>query len=475
MIDFQNLQDVITYAKDIELDLERYSDLQRVQDHYIGGKQALSNKYFSAPSRETEALFNQERKSLTHINLVRPVVRTWQSILSGSEITRFVDTPNKATVAGFVDSFDYQDMQAKWVENTLLYGTSVAVPFYNEEEDEVKVWLPNPLVTVIITNPVDVYDTIAVLEINNGYTQGITKYGDFILYEDGQLVANEAYYSYLPVAIAYGIDRRHNKEIYGLGLCDSAVDMSIRLTSVAFNITLMQKSQTRSLFTLIGDLNKLLHYDGNSPVQPGFHADGKVILPEGFDVSFLTPDPKIKESVDVQKMFSDLLACTSGIPADIISTTGIQSNSAEAAKIRALSLVQQAKLLVPAWVNYEKQLILAIAYVVEYAKAKGNYIKRKDIKERSTIEIKNQSRITPISDNEDAQTNIALVASGLKRMKDAIKDINDFLTEEEIEEMVQEYKENLKQDDAKAIADNAFKVSKEALTDQQKAEFENKE
>ena len=112
---------------------------------------------------------------------------------------------------------------------------------------------------------------------------------------------------------------------------------------------------------------------------------------------------------------------------------------------------------------------------MEYAKAKGNYIKRKDIKERSTIEIKNQSRITPISDNEDAQTNIALVASGLKRMKDAIKDINDFLTEEEIEEMVQEYKENLKQDDAKAIADNAFKVSKEALTDQQKAEFENKE
>lgn len=471
-----NISEVLQLVNhpDFKVDKSRLAELTTVKDQYEGGKAALSSKYFPAPSREVETLFDNNRKALTHVNYVKIAIRTWLSVICGGDIQRQIKCPNQAIIDAAVKDYGYTDAVQTFVTNGLLYGTSVAYPLYNPETEEFQFVLFDPLKTIIITNPVDVSDVLLVAEINSDFTQFVSKWGEGIIYKNGQAAIQPRNYSYCPVSIGYGIDRRHNREVYGLPFVQDAVDYSLKQTGVAFNISLLQTNQTRDILKIMGDLTKIDHYSGSDGVKPGFDNDGKLFLPEGYEAEFMGPKPMIEQSIAVQKMFSSLYASVSGIPQDIIDPSlTIASGSAEAARIRALPLVHQAKTIVPKWISYETRLLLSMIYLVDYHKADESFITLKDIKARSNIEIRNNYRILPVSPNELTQDVIAKVAAGLMSFEKAVRELDGHITPEELKQLVAEHKENKANETAKQVQDAALKQAANALTPEQKAERDN--
>ena len=470
----KTLQDVISIIPDLSFDGERLRQIEDYQNHFEANKEALSEKNFPSPSYDSQEEYANNKKALKYVNLNQIIVRTWQAILCGDNVIRnIISSPYKDIVENCIKDFNYIDIQSAWVESAMVSGTQVVVPIYNQEDKDFSFWLPNPSCTEIITNPTNVYDVLAVIEKTEHFVQFISKFGEGIIFEDGTGEINERNYSYLPVAIGYGKSQLHTKRcIYGRSMISEAVDSSIKHTNAAFNVSILGKQQTRDILKIIGPLEKLSMYDD---MELGLSTSGLLVLPEGFDdVGFMSPNPKINESISILNMESSLFAKTSGLPLDIIAPEMVQNASAESARIRSLPLMHMAKQVVPRWLDYEKKLILAMIYLIEYFESNESYITLSSIKQRSDIELENTYNILPSSPNERTANNIALVAAGIKPIEDAIREEKPNITDEELAEMLVAYDEKLKSGNPKAIEQEAFKAANDTFTEEQKKEKDNK-
>jgi len=472
---------VIDVVQDASVDKKRKAEMEKQRDHYECTDKCLSTKYFQAPTSDTKDQWIENKKSLIPVNYTEVVVRTWLAILS-SEITRNVEFSNdkdiEKLVRDCVAEYLFNDITSQWKENALVYGTAVNVPMLDPVTEEFTFWLPFPINTEIIKNPVNVYDTLVVVEINDGFRQFISKWGSGIIYEDGSASIVEHQYDKLPVAIGYGKSKLHQRNPYGDPVQKEAADFGIQQAKNQYNVSLLSTQQTRDILHIGGPLDKISHYADDPNVEVGLSEDGVLALPDGFTAQFLKPNPKINESIEVQKMYAATFSSISGIPIDILCPDSVTSPSAEAARIRSLPLMHKAKQLVPRWLEAEKELIQCMLYVAEAAKAEeaASLVTWKDVKSRSTITVQNHFNVLPSSPNEIMQNTIAGVAAGIIRHEDAIRTIpnNDHLTEEDIKQMVEEYKSKASAN-AHAIEQNALKTSKDALTDQQKSQFDNKQ
>ena len=262
----------------------RDRELLTIRDHFEGGPPAIGGKYFAKPPRMSQELWDQNRQLLTHVNLVRPSVRCWCSaVYSGEIVRRVANNPYQPVIEPWVASVDYAQAVYDWNENATVYGTSVAVPVFDQDTGEMSVWLPDPVYTHIVTDPRDVRRIAAVAEIMPQRIQFVTTWGEGVMARDyADFVPRD--FGVLPVVVAYGIDRRHRGEVYGLSLVRDAVTWSIRATSVAYNVSLLQKQQTRSILLRIGDLERLSALQSGQPVAQATDG-GSMDLPEGFSPS----------------------------------------------------------------------------------------------------------------------------------------------------------------------------------------------
>lgn len=434
----------------------RDTRLQRIRDHLEGGPRAISTLYFPKPSAQmTDEAWLLHQQLITHVNLVRPAVRCWASAICGGDIVRnVIDCPEKDKIEAWVKSEDYIETVNEWVELSIAYGTCAAVPRVDDDTGELWTWLPDPLRTYIFTDPRDIRKIQCVAEVRDNQIQFVATWGEGFI-SDGEIdFTPRNFGTWLPVEIGYGVDRRRRGEIYGLSLVQDAVEWSIRCTAVAYNIALLQRQQTRSILVRIGDLTELQQLRESIP-GVGSANGSSMDLPEGFTADWKTPNPKISESVEVLKTFVGLQATSESIPQDVVDASLTEkSGSAEAARIRALPLLQRTKQLVPAWVTREVRLIKAHAALLEYYRGNEQAIDRKDFDSRCQIVITNRPNVLPTSPNEVTQDVIAKVAAHLMTIEDGIRTCNQYATDEEVAELAAEWRAEA---DKKAVEQDAMK------------------
>ena len=153
----------------------------------------------------------------------------------------------------------------------------------------------------------------------------------------------------------------------------------------------------------------------------------------------MTPNAKIEESLKILKEYIGLLATATSIPQDVLDATLTQSvSSAEAARIRAIPLVQRAKQLVPTWRANEQRLILAATALIEYHQTGGRPIDMRDIASRTESDIQISPQILPTSPNELTQDIIARISFGLMTPEDGVRMCSPSKSDDEVKAMADE-------------------------------------
>jgi hypothetical protein len=444
----------------------RDGDLLKIREQFEGGDKAICEKYFPCPDGMERKDWHQFRRLLVHVNLVRPMVRCWTAaVYSGERIVNVTAAPHKLDIIKeFVRSPCYNDAIFDWNENAVTYGTAIAAPCYSKETEELSVWLPDPIYTWIQTDPMDVTKVLAFAEVNPklGRIIFMTVAGSGWITKDASFF-EPMNFGWLPVAIAYGQSRIHRGEKYGLPLVSDAADWSVRITDTAFNASIIQKLETRSTLVITGDEEEV---DASSGWGPG--KDMK--LRQDADAKYISPEAKLKETIDIMKQFMGLLATANSVPQDVFDATLTESvSSAEAARIRAIPLVQRAKQLVPTWRANEHKLITASCGMVEFID--GDQSKEIDyirLKRAVKTDIQITPNIIPLSMNEEVQNAIALGTAGYKTRTDLIRQFNPMKDDAQIAAMVAEQKAmEDKAESAQAIGQSAFKKSADVKPKQQ--------
>lgn len=440
----------------------RDRSLIRIRDQYHGGATAVGPSYFPIPTGCDVKDWEEFRTLLTHVNFVRPATRTWVASVYGGQVSRkLVDNPHQDIMAAFIAGIEYDRAVRGWIENAINYGTAVAVPVlaYNggpgntglDKEAELSIWLPNPIHTYIYTNPANVNDIEAVVEVKSDRVMFITKNGSGWATKDSSSYA-AAEYDRVPCVIARGKDCTHMGEVYGESLVGDAAEWSIRATHLAMNISILQKLQTRATF--------VIYTDEEDPVLNGDHGPSKFLqMAKDARAEFMTPQPHIQECLSIMKSFIGLLSVASSIPADVLDSTLAESTtSAEAARIRAIPMLQQSGNMLSYWRHLEKQLVLTSTGVLEMA-ATRSPVNIRSLAHRVKTDVMLKPDVIPANANEKATTVIALHAAGLISDEDAIREVNQGKPDEQVQAMVTALEERRETASLQQTSQAAFKTS----------------
>lgn len=446
----------------LKLGRVRDSELVRIEDWFKGGLRAKNSKYFPIPAGVKSDIWRAWWPLLTPINLVVPAVKTWtRAVYSGRNIRRVVSAPDniRAQLEEWVGSARYLKKMMRHRRNALLFGTSVAVPTVNED-GVVDLTLFDAVHTWVIVDPWDVERPIAVAEVKGEIVRFVCLNGFGTITKRGGkfVVAN---FGILPVSIWYGEDELEEGNPHGRSRVGEAVDMSISVTDVHFNIRIMQKLQTRSLLVIKGKVE-------SSKQAANLGPTGGIEVEEGGDAKFIHPEPKIDETIKIIRTQVGLLATELSIPQDVLDATITEAaQAAESARIRAIPLIQEADLLAKEWQDDERQLILMGAAMLEFNRAEGgNVIKMADIRRRVKVDVEIEPDVVPATKNEKVANGIALRGARIRSAEDTVREFNPTKSETEIAELVKEMEEQeAKSVNPAAAADAELKAKKAAMSD----------
>lgn len=438
----------------------REPELERIRDQYLGGPRAISLKYHPCPASRTPTEWERERRLIEHVNLVKPAVRAWNgSLYSGYQVRKVVKNPHEEVIKEWLESPEYLQTIQAWDVNKILYGTAVAVPV-RRKDGSIHVWLPDPLYTHIYFDPIDLTPT-AVAEAKKDRITYVTLKGQGYM-TPTQTVHTPANFGILPVVIGYGEDMRHYGSIYGDTLVRDPVYWSTAVTDTAFNLRLLQKQETANLLVVIGNATPHLHRaddegGGGQAADPSSSGHALQLDP-GSDAKFIGPNPKIAETVQMQKHQIGLVAMSTSLPADVLDSTLSQAQaSAESARIRAIPLVQRALQRLPLVVADEKSLVLMATAVLEWHKTK-NPINLRDLKKRVETNIQITPNIIPETENELIQNALAKWGVGAILPEDLARILNPGKTPAEYDRLTEQIKEQ-------ALLKSNVQVTQKAVQD----------
>jgi hypothetical protein len=282
---------------------------------------------------------------------------------------------------------------------------------------------------------------IAVAEITRTRIQFIHLKGEGVLTEDAYEFENRDF-GWLPVVVGYGRDLRSSGSANGLPMLRDALSATTAATSVMYNVRLLQKQETKNILVRIADLDELKKREAGRPVSSG---DQTVMdLPKDSKAEILSRNPNIDPSLNVLRQQISLLATAGGVPADVLDPTLTESSSsAEAARIRAIPMLQGSKRLVRQWRRDERQLTLAMTAVKQYYKNKQKPIKIAELKKKVSTFIGMTPAGLPQSPNEETQDIISKVAFGLMTPEDGVRALNGTKTAAEVNKMADTIRQNM--------------------------------
>lgn len=427
-------------------------ELLEIREQLEGGRKAISSKYYPKPNPNmSETLWRQNKKLLHQVNLMRPVQNAYVNAVYSNDVVRTAEeNPYKKLVGDWLESDETAQACEDWAGNKVAFGRSVVVPLYDKDAGEFDFWHPDPVYTRVLTDPLNVNRVIGVAEVLKDRIQYYHLKGEGVITPDS-FVHEERDFGWLPVAVGYGTDLRSSGRTSGLPMLRDALSATYATTAVMYNVRLLQKQETKNILKRIGNLDELKKRDAGKPVASG---DQTVMdLPEGADAEFIGPNPKIEQSIKVLRQQVSFLSTASGIPADVLDPTLTESSSsAEAARIRAVPMLNYSKRLLRQWRREERALALAMTAIVAYYEGEEQPIKIGELKKAVSTFIGMQAAGIPMSPNEETQDIIAKVAFGLMTPEDGVRACNGTKTKAQITEMAAEITKRLEAEGAQAVA-----------------------
>lgn len=406
-------------------------ELQEIKDQWEGGEAALSAKYFPMPNGADPNLWKLNKKLLTHVNLVGTVVRTWVNAVYADDGYRSAKGCDEA-VSRWIESDEFAASMYRWAGYKVAFGNAVAVPRWDDVLEEIYTWLPDPVNTVVMVDKKDRRKIIGVAEVTNTRLDFISLWGEGTLYADDYDVEEWDELDWLP-AIVSGP---------GAPMVRDAITATYSACTVLYNTRTMQKQQTTSILVRRDNLEKLAAV-GAGRIRKGPDSGSIDLSPDG-DAKFITPDPKIKESLEILRQIIIVLATASGIPADVLDPTLTESSSsAEGSRIRAIPFIQNSKPLLRAWRSDERNVVYAGEYLMRMVRGKTPEFK--ELRRSVVVDIGLSMAAIPQSPNEETQDLIAKVSFGLMTPEDAVRKLNYTKSKEQIIEMATALKDRLEQ------------------------------
>lgn len=420
-------------------------ELREIRDHWEGGKKALSKKYFPMPTGADPVLWDQNKKMLTHVNMVGTAIRTWVNAVYSDEAYRSVTGgEDAAALNDWVKSDEFAASMYAWAENKTAFGEAAAVPRWDDDLEELYMWLPDPVYTIIKYDPLDRRKVLGVAEVTNDRLEFVSVWGEGVLSKDTYDIDEYERLDWLPVMVG-GRDT--------LPKVRDALNATYATCAVMYNIRTLQKQQTKSTLVRKDDLEKLKSVGGGK-IKKGNDGNSIDLSIDG-DAKYISPDPKIKESIEVLRQQIIILATASGIPADVLDPTLTESaSSAEGSRIRAIPFIQNSKPLMRSWRADERGVVHCGQYVL--AMVKNRPMKYKDIRKTVVADIGLQTAVIPQSANEETQDIIAKVSFGLMTPEDAVRKLNYTKSEVQVLEMAEEIKRRMAESSAQALAQKAI-------------------
>lgn len=423
---------------------ENQGELIEIRDQWKGGKAAISAKYFPKPKGADTVLWNQNKKLLMHVNLVGTAVRTWVNSVYADEAYRSAEGCDDA-VSAWVESDEFASSMYAWAENKTAYGEAVAVPRWDEDNEELYTWLPDPVYTIVQYDPENKRRVLGIAEIKGNRLEFVSIWGEGLLREDQDPVITEfdQALEWLPAVVA---GRGDNPKVR------DALNATYSACNVLYNIRLLQKQQTRSILVRMEDFERLKAI-GSGGIKKSGDTASIDLTTEG-DAKFISPDPKIKESIETLRQVIIILATISGIPADVLDPTLTESaSSAEGSRIRAIPFIQNSKPLMRAWRTDERSIVLAGEYLMGMVTGKRKAYK--EVRKAVVVDIGLSTAAIPMTPNEETQDIIAKVSFGLMTPEDAVRKLNYTKSKTQIIKMANALKKKL-EDDAQAAAQKAL-------------------
>ncbi|MBI1291191.1 hypothetical protein GC173_08090 [bacterium] len=368
---------------------ERYLEMKKVRDQLEGGRVALGAPYHEAPKGMSEDQRKRWDRSRAHVNLAQPALdRLVNSIHSGRIRRRILDPE----VQALLKRPEHVKAMVALCESAFCYGTGYLVPIARELPGGrrlIRYWHPNPMTTVVVTNPLDVSEVLGVIELvmrpdsltpvgARFVTAGAEGSWDL----KGPPVVLEHDWGFLPCVIATGRSQDHLGTPYGRSLIVAAADASIKVTNNQANLELLRDQQTQALLVIVGE--------PTSTSAENKEANQKYLVfdKEGSSAEYKQPQVQIEQVIKLTQRFATDAAVSSGLPVDTFLPELIAGSdaSATAARQRAFPLTQRMARLVTEWGLVEARCAAVIAGLVERQRT-ALVVDLEDLAERAGVEI----------------------------------------------------------------------------------------
>ena len=258
-------------------------------------------------------------------------------------------------------------------ENAFAYGAGYLVPIVRE--NGVRYWTPDPLWTVLVTDPMDVCRVVGLIQMvrdeRNTQTIGLRFVAPEIegeILKEGTVRMVEHRLPFAPVVVAYGRDRRHQGKRYGKSLILPAADGSIQVTNNELNLELLRDRQTQALLLLFGTPDNTQTDSGESMQKYLLWSK----TGEG-DAKYITPESRLEQVIRVTERQCTDITISTGLPLDTFRPELVAGAdaSATAARWRAFPLQQRMVRMVLDWEQTEEDAIAVIAALCEPGLAGG--------------------------------------------------------------------------------------------------------
>ncbi len=334
---------------------ERYQEMTLIRDQLRGGKKALSDRYHPPIEGLKEENRKKVEKARTHVNLAQPALdRLVNSIHSGL-IHRELDIQSDI-ISKTVTHPRYTESLTDLCSNAFAYGTGYLCPIY--DQGRFKYWLPDPLFTILVTDPFDIDEVVGIIECVydqsfqttfRGFRFLSRTYEGWIDNKKKTSVINEHGQGNLPCVVAYGNKQRCFGDPYGRSLILPAAEASILVTNNDLNANLLRDLQTNSILLIYGDIESTSE-DDNETLQRYAQFKNR----DG-GMEYITPESRLQDVIELGKVFRTNASVSTGLPIDTFLPEVITGSdaSATAARQRAFPLQQKMHRLINQWEEVE--------------------------------------------------------------------------------------------------------------------------
>lgn len=430
----------------------RDTNLSTLEIEYFGEEPTIIERY--RPDNIDDSFWNITKSLMLHMNTTRIAIRSLEGVYSGGQTRRVEGTGDYVeALNAYANSSIYREAVPIHFTNAVLFGTSAATPTWDDETDQMETVLHDPVRTRLYARPSSVKSLLALVEHDRHgrFVRFVTREGSGEIYapdlgEEPRVALYNPGLPYLLSSVAYGEDRRAYGNVYGASLVRQTVGYNRILTNCYYFLGLLIKWQAKAMLVIMAGEK------GGADAMPKKIAtvagSPTMLLDKDSVAKFLSPDAKFHEVLEVIDSYLQFLAVSLGIPKTVFQP---QDNmSAESAKLEGAPLVAQMRKLANQFEEYEKDLLLRHAAFLHVRAGEMKTIAELRREYDFVVRLKPWNYSDDIYRNSAAM--IALVNAGIMRLRDAIKEANPEIPDEEVEQLIAEQQERVARDMEKEMS-----------------------